>query len=110
MSLIFILKINFIYTTEITADFTFCDTNERSIVDIKNSCKLEDSHANEIIVLNNKNTNSLYENIHIFSKAKHLFTGTAYECSMLKSSATTYQNLLLQNSLEDLDETQIIVT
>jgi hypothetical protein len=40
----------------------------------------------------------------IFNHAKHLYSGVACECKMTKCSATTYQNLIIQKTLENLEE------
>jgi hypothetical protein len=37
---------NLVFSLEITSDFKYCDFNNKNLVDIDNSCKLEESHSN----------------------------------------------------------------
>jgi hypothetical protein len=53
---------------------------------------------------NNKNI------IHIFDQAKHLISGMAHECSIIKTRNTTHKNFFGQASVEDFDEISLIVT
>jgi hypothetical protein len=71
-----------------------------------NLCKKEVSHVNRIDIKkeNNEILNAEKTLFYIFNRAKHLYSGVAYECKMTKSSATTYQNIIMQNTLENLEE------
>ena len=40
--LVLICQSNFTHSLEINDDFTFCDPNERTLIDINNSCKKSD--------------------------------------------------------------------
>jgi hypothetical protein len=107
LMLFFILfcKTSLILTLEIQDDFTFCDPNVRTLVDISNSCKQPESHKKVIkIDSNNKKF------VHVFDQAKHLISGIAHECSMSKSTVTTYKNFIGQESIEDFDEISLIIT
>jgi hypothetical protein len=106
------VKISLIYSFELKNDFVFCDTKERTLVDINNLCKKEVSHVNRIDIKkeNNEILNAEKTLFYIFNRAKHLYSGVAYECKMTKSSATTYQNIIMQNSLENLEEIDLAVS
>ena len=106
------IKLSKVCTYELRNDFVFCDTKERTLVDINNLCKKEVSHVNRIDIKkeNNEILNSEKTTFFIFNRAKHLYSGVAYECKMTKSSATTYQNLIMQNTLENLEEIDLPVS
>ena len=46
----------------------------------------------------------------IFNHAKHLVSGIGHECSIVKQSITTYRSFLMTDTIQDLDETFLIVT
>jgi hypothetical protein len=103
------VKISLIYSFELKNDFVFCDTKERTLVYINNLCKKEVSHVNRIDIKkeNNEILNAEKTLFYIFNRAKHLYSGVAYECKMTKSSATTYQNIIMQNSLENFGRNRL---
>ena len=112
----FILKVNLVNSIEVKSDFIFCDTNDRTLIDINKSCRKEKSHE-ERIPISSKDGRikalidfDIEEKFYIFDHAKHLVSGKAYECSMTKTTITTYQNFFGYNSLSDLEETNLILT
>ena len=44
----FILKVNLVNSIEVKSDFIFCDTNDRTLIDINKSCRKEKSHEERI--------------------------------------------------------------
>ena len=55
MIFVVIMKINLVFTLETNADFKFCDTNERKMINIESTCSNDISKNKEIEILNLKN-------------------------------------------------------
>ena len=110
MIFVVIMKIKLVFTLETNADFKFCDTNERKMINIESTCTNDISKNKEIEILNLKNQNSNFETFYVFNQAKHLISTTAFECKITKTLATTYKNFFGQNSLENFEEINIKVS
>jgi hypothetical protein len=96
---------NVTISLSIKDDFTFCDPNSRTLIDISSSCTKSNSKHNSIEI-NNFGKNK----IHIFDQAKHLINGIAHECSIIKTSLTTYKNLFGYETIDNFDEISLIIT
>ena len=96
---------NVTISLSIKDDFTFCDPNSRTLIDISSSCTKSNSKHNSIEI-NNFGKNK----IHIFDQAKHLINGIAHECSIIKTSLTTYKNLFGYETIDNCDGMYIIIT
>jgi hypothetical protein len=103
--LIIICQMNVTISLSIKDDFTFCDPNSRTLIDISSSCTKSNSKHNSIEI-NNFGKNK----IHIFDQAKHLISGIAHECSIIKTSLTTYKNLFGYETIDNFDEISLIIT
>ena len=105
--LAFILKISVLQAIDIQDNFLFCDKNDKTMVDIGNSCKLSKTIGDMTI----QGASSGIENtFYVYDHAKYLISTPAYECSMKKSIVQTYKNFIMQNSIENIEEYDLIVT
>ena len=108
--LVVFLKVAVFVALKITDDFMFCDPSELKMVDVSGSCVKSRGSKNIIDVLNNKNSNTKWEEFHVFNKAKHLISGHASECSMVKAVVVTSQGWFGTNYIDDFEEINMVVT